>query len=159
MNLFDPSWHKYFMDIARITAVRASCDRAQVGAVIVDEDRYIVATGYNGAPKGVQSCDEAGHSMVDGHCVRAVHAELNAITQAAARGVATKGCAIYCTHLPCLHCTKHILQAGIHQIYYATAYKEDSVESKLARDMIRQGGGVAMQMLEDGRLRVMFPEE
>ena len=83
------SWEKYFMNIATEVATRSTCDRKHVGAVIVRE-KTILSTGYNGSIKGLPHCDEAGHEMVDGHCVRTTHAEANAIVQAAKNGVGIK---------------------------------------------------------------------
>ncbi|MCB0159778.1 MAG: dCMP deaminase, partial [Caldilineaceae bacterium] len=85
-----PSWDEYFMDIAFTVAQRSTCDRAHVGCVLV-RDRRMLCTGYNGAPAGLPHCDEVGHLMIDGHCVRTLHAEQNAIIQAALHGVSTQG--------------------------------------------------------------------
>lgn len=115
------SWDDYFMRIAVEVATRATCDRLHVGAVIARE-KAILATGYNGAPRGLPHCDDAGHEMVDGHCVRAVHAEANAITQAARHGVKIDGATIYVTHAPCYGCLKLVINAGIVRIVFAGAY-------------------------------------
>ena len=117
-------WDVYFMEIALQVATRSTCDRAQVGAVIL-RDRNILSTGYNGAPAGLPHCDEAGHDMVDGHCVRAVHAEINAISQAAKHGVPTKDSIIFVTHFPCYHCFKSIINSGSKEIHYHDAYRKD----------------------------------
>ena len=94
-----PNWDDYFMDIAFAVAERSTCDRAHVGAVLV-RDRRILTTGYNGAPAGLPHCDEVGHLIVDGHCVRALHAEQNAIIQAALHGISIQGATAYVTHQP-----------------------------------------------------------
>ena len=88
-----PDWDSYFLKIAYAVSERSTCDRAFVGCVLVLEKR-ILTTGFNGSPAGQDHCDEIGHLMVDGHCVRTIHAETNAIIQAALHGVSTKGCGI-----------------------------------------------------------------
>ncbi len=117
-----PDWDQYFMNIAATVATRSTCDRAAVGAVLVREKR-ILTTGFNGSPAGLPHCDEAGHLMVDGHCVRTTHAEANAIIQAALHGISSNGASCYVTHLPCLTCTKMLINAGISQIIYMTTYR------------------------------------
>ena len=127
-----PSWDEYFMDIAFTVASRSTCDRAHVGAVLV-RDRRILATGYNGSPAGLPHCDEVGHLMVDGHCVRALHAEQNAIIQAALHGISTEGATAYVTHQPCLTCAKMLINAGIHRVVYAGNYPDDNSRRFLAQ--------------------------
>jgi dCMP deaminase len=120
-----PSWDDYFINIAFTVAERSTCDRAHVGAVIV-RDRRILTTGYNGAPAGLPHCDEVGHLLVDGHCVRTLHAEQNAIIQAALHGVNIAGSTIYVTHQPCLTCAKMIINAGIRRVVYAGNYPDEN---------------------------------
>ena len=120
------SWEKYFMNIATEVATRSTCDRKHVGAVIVRE-KTILSTGYNGSIKGLPHCDEAGHEMVDGHCVRTTHAEANAIVQAAKNGVEIKNGKIYVTASPCYNCFKLIANSGIKTIYYDEFYREDRI--------------------------------
>ncbi len=120
-----PSWDEYFLRIAFTVAERSTCDRAHVGAVIV-RDRRILTTGYNGAPASLPHCDDVGHLMLDGHCVRALHAEQNAIIQAALHGVGTVGSMIYVTHQPCLTCAKMIINAGIERVVYAGNYPDEN---------------------------------
>jgi dCMP deaminase len=124
-----PSWDAYFMEIARTVATRATCPRASVGAVLT-RDHRILTTGYNGAPRGVAHCDEAGCIMVHDHCQRATHAEANAIVQGALHGVGLAGATAYCTHEPCVNCTKLLISAGVERIVYAIAYP-DAVASLL----------------------------
>ncbi|MEO8354606.1 MAG: cytidine/deoxycytidylate deaminase family protein [Chloroflexota bacterium] len=119
-----PDWDSYFMKIAYAVSERSTCDRALVGSVLVLEKR-ILTTGFNGSPAGQDHCDEIGHLMVDGHCVRTIHAETNAIIQAALHGISTKGAACYVTHLPCINCTKVLINAGISRIVYNVAYRVD----------------------------------
>jgi dCMP deaminase len=119
-----PDWDSYFMKIAYAVSERSTCDRAFVGCVLVLEKR-ILTTGFNGSPAGLEHCDEAGHLMVDGHCVRTIHAETNAIIQAALHGVSTRGATCYVTHLPCINCTKALINAGIIRLVYNVAYRVD----------------------------------
>jgi dCMP deaminase len=119
-----PDWDIYFMQIAQVVATRSTCDRAHVGAVLV-KDKRILSTGFNGSGIGLPHCDEIGHLMVDGHCVRTVHAEANAIIQAALHGVSTKGATCYVNYFPCLLCTKMLINAGIIRIVYDEEYRID----------------------------------
>lgn len=119
-----PDWDTYFMTIAHDVAARSTCDRALVGAVLVREKR-ILTTGFNGSPAGLPHCDDIGHLMVDGHCVRTIHAEANSIIQAALHGVSTKGATCYVTHMPCLSCAKMLINAGIVRIVYHKNYRQD----------------------------------
>ncbi|MFO0666328.1 MAG: dCMP deaminase family protein [Polyangiaceae bacterium] len=119
-------WDVYFMDIAKVVATRATCDRKHVGAVIV-RDRSILATGYNGSIRGLGHCDDEGHLMEDGHCVRTVHAEANAIVQAARNGVRLEGAMIYVTASPCWGCFRLIANAGIARVVYGEFYRDARV--------------------------------
>jgi dCMP deaminase len=119
-------WDDYFMAIAREVATRATCDRKHVGAVVVRE-KMILATGYNGSLRGADHCDDVGHLMVDGHCVRTVHAEANAIVQAARNGVRTEGGGIYVTASPCFGCFKLIANAGIRRIVFGEFYRDERI--------------------------------
>jgi dCMP deaminase len=116
-------WHTYFMNIARQVATRSTCDRKHVGAVIV-RDKTILSTGYNGSIRGLAHCDEVGHLMEDGHCVRTVHAEANAIAQAARNGVAIEGAEIYITASPCWGCFRLLANSGIRRIHYGEFYRD-----------------------------------
>jgi len=117
-------WHTYFMNIARQAATRATCERKHVGAVIV-RDRTILSTGYNGSIRGMPHCDEIGHMIENTHCVATVHAEANAIIQAAKNGVRIDGAEIYTTASPCWNCFKLIANAGIGAIYYGEFYRDE----------------------------------
>ncbi len=114
------------MNIAREVATRATCDRKHVGAVIVRE-RSILATGYNGSLRGLAHCDDEGHLMEDGHCVRTVHAEANAIVQAARNGVRIEGSTIYVTASPCWGCFRLIVNAGIVRIVFGEFYRDPKI--------------------------------
>lgn len=119
-------WSNYFMNIAKEVSTRSTCDRKHVGAVIV-RDKTILSTGYNGSIKGLQHCDEIGHEMVDGHCLRTTHAEANAIVQAAKNGVSINNAEIYATASPCYNCFKLIANSGIKTIYYDEFYRDDRI--------------------------------
>ena len=123
------SWENYFMNIAAEVATRSTCDRKHVGAVIVRE-KTILSTGYNGSIKGLPHCDEAGHEIVDGHCVRTTHAEANAIVQAAKNGVEINLSEIYVTASPCYSCFKLIANAGIKTIYYKELYRDERINDR-----------------------------
>jgi len=114
------------MAIAEQVASRATCDRKHVGAVIV-RDRIILATGYNGSLRGLDHCDEVGHLMVDGHCVRTIHAEANAIVQAARNGVRLNDAHIYVTASPCFGCFKLIANSGIVRIAFREFYRDEKI--------------------------------
>jgi dCMP deaminase len=112
------------MQIARDVATRATCLRRQVGAVIV-RDLRILTTGYNGAPRGSAHCLEVGCHMVNGHCIRCLHAEQNAIIQGAYNGVSTAGATLYCTAQPCNMCAKMIVNAGIVKVVIGGEYPDE----------------------------------
>lgn len=118
-----PSWDAYFLTIAEAVAQRSTCLRRSVGAVIV-RDRRLLVTGFNGAVRGQPHCLEAGCDMKDGHCVRAVHAEMNAVIQAALHGVSTMDSVVYCTSQPCHGCTKVLLNAGVVDVVYRDPYDD-----------------------------------
>jgi dCMP deaminase len=92
---------------------------------VLVRDKRILTTGFNGSPAGQDHCDEVGHLMVNGHCIRTIHAETNSIIQAALHGVSTRGATCYVTHLPCINCTKVLINAGIARIVYSIAYGID----------------------------------
>lgn len=131
-------WPQYFMQIARLVAQRSTCLRREVGAIAV-KDKRVLATGYNGAPAGMTDCLEKGclrqemgipsgqrHEICSG-----LHAEQNTIIQAAVHGISLKGAEIYCTHQPCLICTKMIINTGIIAVYFADPYPDALAESML----------------------------
>lgn len=122
-----PSRDELCMQIAHVVANRGTCSRAQVGAVIARDGRILV-TGYNGPPAGMPHCtDPLGCSVLDraasGGCVRAVHAEANAIAYAARHGISTEGADLYCTHLPCLKCAELIINSGLARVFYHSDYR------------------------------------
>jgi dCMP deaminase len=120
------SWDEYFMNIAREVATRSTCDRKHVGAVIV-RDKSILATGYNGSIRGLGHCDDEGHLMEDGHCVRTVHAEANAIVQAARNGNRIDDGSIYVTASPCWGCFRLIANAGLKKVVFGEFYRDQKI--------------------------------
>lgn len=116
------SWDQYFMAQSHLLALRSTCTRLTVGATIV-RDKRIIAGGYNGSITGGEHCIDEGCYVIDNHCVRTIHAEMNALLQCAKFGVPTANAEIYVTHFPCLQCCKAIIQAGIKVVYYAEDYK------------------------------------
>lgn len=137
-----PSWDRYFFEIARVVASRSTCLRRRVGALLV-LDKRILATGYNGAPAGLAHCADTGclreklgvpagerHELC-----RGLHAEQNAIIQAAVHGVAIEGASLYCTHFPCVVCAKMLINAKIRQIYVAESYPDE-----LSRELLNEAG-------------------
>ena len=120
------SWEEYFMNIAKQVASRSTCDRKHVGAVIV-RDRTILSTGYNGSIRGMPHCDEAGHLMENDHCVATIHAEINAVLQAAKNGVRIENGEVYITASPCWSFFKMIANAGIKKIYYGEFYRDERI--------------------------------
>jgi dCMP deaminase len=121
------SWEQYFMNIAQVVASRGTCDRKKVGAVIVRE-KTILSTGYNGSLSGLPHCDDNGHEIENDHCVRTIHAEANAIVQAARNGVAINKSEIYITASPCYTCFKMIANAGIKKIYFGEFYRDERIK-------------------------------
>lgn len=115
-----------FLRIAFEWSHRSTCSsRIAVGAVVVNDLKQIIASGYNGAPRGIEHCNDVGCLMDDGgHCIRAIHAETNAIIQCAQNGVSTIATKVYVTHSPCFHCARHLIQAGVEEIIYAWEYKD-----------------------------------
>jgi len=147
-----PSWDEYFMQVTRAISNRASCDRGRSGCVIVS-DRQILASGYVGAPPGLPHCDEIGHlfnsvmhsdGVMREHCVRTVHAEQNAICQAAKRGVALDGATLYCRMTPCRICAMLTISCGISRVVCERKYHA-GVESE---ELFRQAG-IQLEFVHD----------
>lgn len=137
-----PSWEEYFMDIARLVASRSTCLRRQVGAVIV-KDKNVLTTGYNGTPSGVRHCSESGclrdqlnvPSGERHELCRGLHAEQNAIIQAAKHGVNISGGTLYCTNAPCVICAKMLINAGLENIVYLEGYPDP-----LSKELLAESG-------------------
>ncbi len=142
------SWDEYFLSFARLAASRSTCLRRKVGAIIV-KDKHIISTGYNGAPKGVRHCIETGclrerlgiPSGQRHELCRGLHAEQNAIIQAALHGISTEDGIIYCTNQPCVICAKMIINAGIKKVIYQDGYTDD-----LSSEMLNEAGVELIKM-------------
>ena len=127
-----PSWNEYFMEIALLVRKRSTCIRRQIGCVIVS-DKKIMSTGYNGAPSGLRHCLDTGclrekmgiPSGQRHELCRALHAEQNAIIQAAISGINIKGATVFCTHFPCSLCAKMLINVRVDKIYYIEGYPDD----------------------------------
>jgi dCMP deaminase len=119
-------WDQYFMNIASVVASRSTCPRKFVGAVVV-RDKTILSTGYNGSIRGMPHCPEDGHMMENDHCVATIHAEANAIIQAAKNGVNIDGGSIYTLASPCWPCFKLIANAGINKVVYREFYRDERI--------------------------------
>ncbi|MCK5880914.1 MAG: cytidine/deoxycytidylate deaminase family protein [Sinobacterium sp.] len=139
-----PSWDEYFLDMMNTVATRATCDRGKSGCIIV-KDKQIIATGYVGSPPGLEHCDEVGHLMKqvvddDGttrqHCMRTIHAEQNAICQAAKHGTSLEGSTLYCKMEPCRVCAMLIISCGITKVVAKSQYHA----AQDTRDMFAQAG-------------------
>ncbi len=147
-----PGWDEYFMEIAHLVARRSTCRRRAVGAVLV-KDKRILTTGYNGAPMGLAHCLEIGClreklSVPSGErheLCRGLHAEQNAVIQAALHGVSIRGADLYCTNLPCSICAKMLINAGIGRIHYASGYADE-----LGRSMLDEAGIALVRLAGQG---------
>jgi len=129
------TWDQFFMAQCHLLAVRSTCTRLTVGATIVRDNR-IIAGGYNGSISGGDHCIDHGCYVVGNHCVRTIHAEMNALLQCAKYGSPVEGASLYVTHFPCLQCSKAIIQSGIKIVNYATDYKND----EYAIELFKQSG-------------------
>lgn len=147
-----PSWDRYFLDLCDAVAKRATCDRGRSGCVLV-KDKRIIATGYVGSPSGLEHCDQAGHDMrkvfddagnITQHCVRTLHAEQNALLQAAKFGTAVEGATLYCKMAPCRTCAMMIINAGIKRVVCEKRYHDD----KGTIELLKQAG-VELAIMND----------
>ncbi len=136
-----PTWDEYFMEIANTVATRATCDRGRSGCVIA-RDKQILVSGYVGSPRGLQHCDEIGHLMkkvhhddgrITQHCMRTVHAEQNAICQAARLGISLQGATIYCRMTPCRTCAMLIINCGIERVVCERKYHDGQESEEMFR--------------------------
>lgn len=151
-----PSWDEYFMELANTASKRATCDRGRSGCVIV-KDRQLLVTGYVGSPSGLPHCDDVGHlfrqtieadGRITNHCVRTVHAEQNAICQAARRGIALEGATLYCRMTPCRTCAMLIINCGIRRVVCEFKYHSGAESEELFRK-----AGVQLEFFHDDVLR------
>ena len=120
------NWDEYFMNIAKVVSSRSTCERKFVGAVIV-RDKTILSTGYNGSIRKLPHCNEVGHLMENGHCVATIHAEANAVLQAAKNGVMIDGAEVYITASPCWSCFKMLANTGVKKVYYGEFYRDERI--------------------------------
>ena len=125
-------WDQYFMLQAVLLSLRSTCTRLSVGAILV-RDQRMIAGGYNGSVSGDKHCIDDGCYMVDGHCLRTIHAEMNAVLEFRKFGIPTDGAELYVTDFPCLQCTKMLLQAGVKKIHYLRNYNNDSYALELLK--------------------------
>ena len=140
-----------YMKVAEAVALRGTCDRAYVGAVLVEGEKNIIAMGYNGAPSGEPHCDEVGHLMVNGHCTRARHAEENCLSKIdlfTTHGYLT----LYVTHYPCMKCVHEILRARMNglplaKIVYRSPYRSDGGTDACVREALLKGVGIIVERL------------
>lgn len=142
-----PKWDLYFMRLTYLAATRATCERKHVGAIIASPDHRTVSTGYNGSPMGMPSCDEIGHEIVEGHCVRTLHAESNAIDYA---GRFAMGCTLYVTVSPCYDCAKRIVNAQINRVVYDQFYASRYGKSGHVVDYLADAGVEVVQFDHPG---------
>jgi len=147
-----PTWDEYFMEVARTIAKRATCDRGRSGCVIA-RDRQLLVTGYVGSPVGLPHCDEVGHLMkkvihdddsISQHCMRTVHAEQNAICQAAKLGVSLDGATVYCKMTPCRTCAMLIINCGIKRVVCEKKYHRGAESEQMFKD-----AGVRLEFFEE----------
>ncbi len=127
-----PDWDEYFLKLAMLASERATCPRMHCGCVLV-KNKNVIATGYNGSIPGDEHCEEAGCLMVDNHCVRTVHAEMNALIQAARRGHAVDGASAYVTNMPCTTCAKSLITAGVKRVVIFSDYHDTMAELFFAK--------------------------
>ncbi|PID63196.1 MAG: dCMP deaminase [Ignavibacteriae bacterium] len=122
-----PQWDEYFLKVAMLVSERATCPRMHCGCVLV-RDKRILSTGYNGSIPGGGHCEDIGCMIVDNHCVRTIHAEMNAILQCSIHGVSTQGASAYITNMPCTNCAKALIGAGIKEIVIFSDYHDTKAE-------------------------------
>ncbi len=131
-----PSWDQYFLKLAMLASERATCPRMHCGCVLV-RDKHVLATGYNGSLPGLPHCDDVGCLIVDGHCIRTNHAEMNAICQAARNGVSLNGATAYVTNMPCTTCAKALVSTGIRRVVVFSDYHSSHAGQFLAEADVR----------------------
>ncbi|HJY98192.1 MAG TPA: cytidine/deoxycytidylate deaminase family protein [Patescibacteria group bacterium] len=141
VKIVRPSWDDYFMEVADAISKRATCDRGKSGCVIA-KDKQVLATGYVGSPVGFPHCDDVGHELkkvinddgtISSHCVRTVHAEQNAVCQAAKRGISIDGATVYCRMTPCRTCAMLLINSGIRRVYAERKYHAGAESEKMFR--------------------------
>lgn len=131
-----PSWDEYFLKLAMLVSERATCPRMHCGCVLV-RDKQILSSGYNGSLPGEGHCEDVGCWMVDDHCIRTIHAEMNAILQCSSHGVSTHGAIAYVTNMPCTNCAKALIAAGIVEVVIFSDYKNTQAEEFFTKSGVR----------------------
>lgn len=151
-------WDAYFLEFAKTAAKRSSCPRASVGAAVI-RNRRVVSLGYNGAVVGAEDCYEAGCIMYNNHCIRSVHAEANALLFAQQEAT-TRGAELYCTHRPCVECSKLIVNAGIVRVVYEVPYLDDRVRAFKVetQDGLLESFGIQVVQLKKGVIGTQHEE-
>ena len=139
------SWDEYFLMLARHVSTRATCDRLHAGCVLV-RDKRILSTGYNGSLPGAGHCDDEGHLMQDGHCIATIHAEANAVANAARAGVSTMDSSAYVTATPCWNCIKNLVAAGVKDIVYEKKYLNSTLTHPENINDILEKAGVTLRL-------------
>jgi dCMP deaminase len=129
-----PTWDDYFLKLAMLVSERSTCPRMHCGCVLV-RDKQILSTGYNGSIPGDEHCDDIGCLVVDNHCIRTIHAEMNAILQCSSHGTSTQNATAYVTNLPCTNCSKALIAAGIKEVVIFSDYHDS-----MAEDFFRKAG-------------------
>ncbi len=127
-----PNWDEYFLKLAMLASERATCPRMHCGCVLV-KNKSVISTGYNGSIPGDEHCEDAGCLIVDNHCVRTVHAEMNALIQAARRGNAVEGASAYITNMPCTTCAKALITAGVKRVIIFSEFHDTMAEDFFAK--------------------------
>ena len=139
-----PSFEKTFLDMAEVLAKRGTCNRLNTACILVDDENHYLTSGYNGSPRGLPHCDDVGHLMIENHCVRTIHAEHNAVLQAARKGVSVHGATAYVLHRPCLRCTLLLAQVGIQRIVYRYPYEKHEDQDYVRE--VCEGSGIELRM-------------
>lgn len=131
-----PDWDEYFLKLAMLASERATCPRMHCGCVLV-RNKHVIATGYNGSIPGDDHCEDVGCMIVDNHCIRTVHAEMNALMQAARRGHAVDGATSYVTNMPCTTCAKALVNAGVKRVVIFSDYHDTMAEHFFAKAQVK----------------------
>lgn len=137
-----PSWDQYFLKLAMLASERATCPRMHCGCVLV-RDKFVISTGYNGSLRGQPHCEDEGCLVDEGHCVRTVHAEQNALLQATIHGASTVGATAYVTNAPCTLCAKLLIAAGVKRVVAFSGYHKDGLSRKFMVD-----AGVTFEIID-----------
>lgn len=146
------SWNEYFLEIAHVTSKRSTCPSRQVGSVLVNENRNIISSGYNGAPRGTEHCDSRCLSREKGRdfdVCKAVHAEVNAIANAAYNGVSTKDTSMYCTVSPCYMCSRIMINAGIRHVFCSGLYNPDKITAWMPAVSLLETAGIGFYIINN----------